>query len=44
MYAVDQEKLGPDADASPAFVGFNLRFHAIARAQLIGEYENTEQG
>jgi hypothetical protein len=21
-------------------VGFNLRFHAIARAQLIGEYEN----
>ena len=39
VYAVDQEKLGPDSDASPAVIGFNLRFHAIARAQLIGEYE-----
>ncbi|MEU4093059.1 YbhB/YbcL family Raf kinase inhibitor-like protein [Streptomyces sp. NPDC026673] len=40
VYAVDQEKLGPDGDVSPAVVGFNLRFHAIARANLIGEYEN----
>ena len=39
VYAVDQAKLGPDADASPAVVGFNLRFHAIGRAQLIAEYE-----
>jgi Raf kinase inhibitor-like YbhB/YbcL family protein len=39
VYAVDTEKLGPDAGASPAVVGFNLRFHTIARAQLIGEYE-----
>ncbi|MEV5380177.1 YbhB/YbcL family Raf kinase inhibitor-like protein [Streptosporangium nondiastaticum] len=39
VYAVDQEKLGPDADASPAVVGFHLRFHALGRAQLIGEYE-----
>jgi hypothetical protein len=38
---VDQEKLGPDADVSPAVVGFNLRFHAIGRAQLIGEFEDT---
>ncbi|WP_371581266.1 YbhB/YbcL family Raf kinase inhibitor-like protein [Streptomyces sp. NBC_01314] len=38
VYAVDQEKLGPDADASPAVVGFNLRFHTLARAQLIAEY------
>ncbi|MFI1967174.1 YbhB/YbcL family Raf kinase inhibitor-like protein [Streptomyces pathocidini] len=38
VYAVDSEKLGPDAEATPAFVGFNLRFHSIARAQLIGEY------
>ncbi|MFJ8085473.1 YbhB/YbcL family Raf kinase inhibitor-like protein [Streptomyces sp. NPDC096205] len=41
VYAVDQEKLGPDADASPALVGFHLRFHAIARGQLIAEYEDT---
>ncbi|MFG2619930.1 YbhB/YbcL family Raf kinase inhibitor-like protein [Streptomyces sp. NPDC048507] len=39
VYAVDEEKLGPGADASPAVVGFNLRFHALGRAQLIGEYE-----
>ncbi|MFF5936005.1 YbhB/YbcL family Raf kinase inhibitor-like protein [Streptomyces sp. NPDC012508] len=39
VYAVDEEKLGPDADASPAAVGFHLRFHALARAQLVGEYE-----
>lgn len=38
VYAVDQEKLGPDSDASPAFVGFNLRFHALGRAQVVAEY------
>ncbi|WP_042369580.1 YbhB/YbcL family Raf kinase inhibitor-like protein [Streptacidiphilus neutrinimicus] len=40
VYAVDQEKLGPDADATPAVVGFNLRFHALGRAQLIATYEH----
>jgi Raf kinase inhibitor-like YbhB/YbcL family protein len=44
VYAVDTEKLGPDADASPAFVGFNLRFHSLGRAQLIGEYEAPAEG
>ncbi|MEU2513673.1 YbhB/YbcL family Raf kinase inhibitor-like protein [Streptomyces syringium] len=39
VYAVDREKLGPDEDATPAVVGFHLRFHALARAELIGEYE-----
>ncbi|MFD5753635.1 YbhB/YbcL family Raf kinase inhibitor-like protein [Streptomyces sp. NPDC127033] len=38
VYAVDSERLGPDSDATPAVVGFNLRFHTLARAQLIGEY------
>jgi Raf kinase inhibitor-like YbhB/YbcL family protein len=38
VYAVDSETLGIDSDATPAFVGFNLRFHTLARAQLIGEY------
>ncbi|GAA0625699.1 YbhB/YbcL family Raf kinase inhibitor-like protein [Streptomyces crystallinus] len=38
VYAVDSAKLGPDAEASPAVVGFNLRFHTLARAQLIGTY------
>jgi Raf kinase inhibitor-like YbhB/YbcL family protein len=44
VYAVDGEKLGPDADASPAVVGFHLRFHAIGRANLIGEYADLGQG
>jgi len=44
VYAVDTEKLGLDADASPAVVGFTLRFHAIGRAQLIGLYEVPAAG
>ncbi|ARZ70796.1 YbhB/YbcL family Raf kinase inhibitor-like protein [Streptomyces sp. HU2014] len=44
VYAVDQEKLGPDESASPAVVGFNLRFHSLGRAQLIGEYEVPAAG
>ncbi|MFJ6215901.1 YbhB/YbcL family Raf kinase inhibitor-like protein [Streptomyces sp. NPDC092296] len=39
VYAVDAEKLGPDAEATPAVVGFNLRFHTLARANLLAEYE-----
>ncbi|WP_369380174.1 YbhB/YbcL family Raf kinase inhibitor-like protein [Streptomyces sp. cg36] len=38
VYAVDSAKLGPDADASPAVVGFHLRFHTLARAHVIGTY------
>ncbi|WP_049580918.1 YbhB/YbcL family Raf kinase inhibitor-like protein [Streptomyces sp. SBT349] len=44
VYAVDAEELGPDENATPAQVGFMLRFHAIGRAQLIGEYENPAEG
>ncbi|MCB5907357.1 YbhB/YbcL family Raf kinase inhibitor-like protein [Streptomyces pinistramenti] len=44
VYAVDQEKLGPDADASPAVVGFNLRFHTLGRAQLVAEFELPAEG
>lgn len=44
VYAVDQEKLGPDSAASPAVVGFHLRFHAVGRAQLIAEYEVPAAG
>jgi Raf kinase inhibitor-like YbhB/YbcL family protein len=39
VYAVDAERLGPDENATPAQVGFMLRFHALGRAQVIGEYE-----
>ncbi|GAA0492021.1 YbhB/YbcL family Raf kinase inhibitor-like protein [Streptomyces sp. NPDC046215] len=44
VYAVDQEKLGPDEGASPAVVGFNLRFHTLGRAQLVAEYEVPAAG
>ncbi|WP_369212947.1 YbhB/YbcL family Raf kinase inhibitor-like protein [Streptomyces flavofungini] len=44
VYAVDQEKLGPDSDTPPAAVGFNLRFHTLARAQLVAEYGAPAEG
>ncbi|MER5769962.1 YbhB/YbcL family Raf kinase inhibitor-like protein [Streptomyces sp. NPDC001985] len=43
VYAVDQPRLGPDAEVSPAVVGFNLRFHTLGRAQLIGEYASPAE-
>ncbi|MGD9485218.1 YbhB/YbcL family Raf kinase inhibitor-like protein [Streptomyces sp. TRM70308] len=44
VYAVGEETLGPDAEATPAVVGFNLRFKAIGRAHLIAEYEVPAEG
>jgi Raf kinase inhibitor-like YbhB/YbcL family protein len=38
VHATDVEKLGVDSDATPAVVGFNLRFHTIARGQLVALY------
>ena len=39
VHAVDVDKLDLPEDASPAFLGFNLFQHAIARAVLYGTYE-----
>ncbi|KZS74310.1 hypothetical protein A4G29_02270 [Mycobacterium kansasii] len=41
VHAVDVEKLDLSEDASPAFLGFNLFQHAIARAVIYGTYEQT---
>ncbi|MEZ5256705.1 MAG: YbhB/YbcL family Raf kinase inhibitor-like protein [Ilumatobacteraceae bacterium] len=41
VHAVDVESLGVPADASPAFLGFNLSFHTLARATLVATYEQT---
>jgi len=38
VHAVDVASLGVGADVSPAIVGFNLRFHTIARAVIIPVY------
>lgn len=35
VHALDVTSLGLDDSVSPAIVGFNLRFHAIARAQIV---------
>ena len=40
VHAVDVETLGIPAEARPAFLGFNLFSHAIARAVLVPIYEN----
>jgi Raf kinase inhibitor-like YbhB/YbcL family protein len=39
VHALDTEDLGVPADGSPAFVGFNLFGHTLARATLVGTYE-----
>jgi Raf kinase inhibitor-like YbhB/YbcL family protein len=36
VHAVDVEALDVDGDASPAVVSFNLAFHTLARALLVG--------
>ena len=41
VHAVDVEKLDLSEDASPAFLGFNLFQHAIARVYIHGIYEQT---
>ncbi|QIS20223.1 YbhB/YbcL family Raf kinase inhibitor-like protein [Nocardia terpenica] len=39
VHAVDVDSLGIDANATPAFLGFNLFSHAIGRAQIVATYE-----
>ncbi|MQA97090.1 MAG: YbhB/YbcL family Raf kinase inhibitor-like protein [Streptosporangiales bacterium] len=39
VHALDTDKLGPDSDATPAFVGFNLFFHTLARGLITVTYE-----
>jgi Raf kinase inhibitor-like YbhB/YbcL family protein len=38
LFAVDVDHLDADANASAAFVGFNLHFHTIAKATLMAKY------
>jgi Raf kinase inhibitor-like YbhB/YbcL family protein len=39
VHAVDVPTLGVDATASPAVVSFNLAFHTLARAILVGTFQ-----
>ncbi|MGN6371637.1 MAG: YbhB/YbcL family Raf kinase inhibitor-like protein [Solirubrobacteraceae bacterium] len=39
VHAVDVDKLGIDADATPAVLGFNLFSHTLARATIVPTYE-----
>jgi phosphatidylethanolamine-binding protein (PEBP) family uncharacterized protein len=40
-FAVDVDSLDIPADASPAFLGFNLFSHTLARATLVATYEQN---
>ena len=40
VHAVDVEHIGPDASASPAYVGFSMFGHVLARGLIIATYEN----
>jgi len=35
VHALDVERLDVEGDSAPALAGFNLSFHAIARAQIV---------
>jgi Raf kinase inhibitor-like YbhB/YbcL family protein len=39
VHAVDTEQLDVNPDVSPAFVGFNLAFHTLARAVITPTYQ-----
>lgn len=39
VHALDVEKLGLHADATPAYLGFNVFSHAIGRAVIVGSFE-----
>jgi Raf kinase inhibitor-like YbhB/YbcL family protein len=39
VHAVDTDKLGIDANATPAIMGFNLFFHTLGRAMIVPWYE-----
>jgi Raf kinase inhibitor-like YbhB/YbcL family protein len=39
VHAVDVESLGIDRDATPAYLGFNLFSHTLARAVMVPWYE-----
>ncbi|MFD9548702.1 YbhB/YbcL family Raf kinase inhibitor-like protein [Nocardia salmonicida] len=41
VHAVDVSALEVGTDASPAYLGFNLFSHTLARATLIGTYEQN---
>jgi phosphatidylethanolamine-binding protein (PEBP) family uncharacterized protein len=34
VHALDVDRLEVDPDATPAYVGFNLAFHTLARATI----------
>ncbi|MEJ5995651.1 YbhB/YbcL family Raf kinase inhibitor-like protein [Pedobacter sp. Du54] len=40
IYALDTEKLGLDANANPAMVGFYLSNHTLGKASIITYYKN----
>ena len=40
VHALDTDELGPDSSATPAYVGFNLAFHTLARGVLRTTYVN----
>ncbi|RZU72263.1 hypothetical protein EV384_0620 [Micromonospora kangleipakensis] len=42
VHAVDVERLDVGKEASPAFVGFNLAFHTLARAVIRPTYQIKE--
>ena len=38
VYALDIDKIDADQNASPAYIGFNIHFHTLAKGHFVGLY------
>jgi len=38
VYALDIEKIDADQNASPAYIGYNIHFHTLAKGDLLGRF------
>jgi Raf kinase inhibitor-like YbhB/YbcL family protein len=45
VYALDIEKMDADQNASPAYIGYNIHFHTLAKGHLLGLFgrEKTKE-
>lgn len=43
IYALDIDKIDAGKNAMPEFIGYNIHFHTLAKAQLLGRYGRETQ-
>jgi Raf kinase inhibitor-like YbhB/YbcL family protein len=43
IYALDIDKIDADQNASPAFIGYNIHFHTLAKGRLLGRFGREKE-